>query len=338
MADKLKIMLVGDLTPRGTAAAFENVFKKQGHELVAIHVPELYTPSWLNRFVNHTLSPIAPTPDYWGVGHLNLEIEARVGSARPDLVVFFQPLYVRPQTYTRLREIGPVAIFNHFAGDAFARNAASRFYFESLPEFDCHFITESVNVTRLRHNKAKRIVVLPPLIPSAVIPGLLVNDEDRKRFTADVGVVGNAGPRYKWLDRLAREGVKLKIIPAEEGLSPQEAQRATNCFSLSVAFANQFTTRGLEVLVQGGFLLQEPTEEAKELLNEGVEVEFFRDYDELKRKITFYLNDRAAREAIAKKGHERILRPDLSFDARAKAMLSEYRQIVHSPNWKKTGN
>lgn len=338
MAEKLNILLVGDLSPRGVAEAFENVWKKQGHSVDSLHVPELYAPSWLNRFVNHALAPIAPTPDFWGVGRLNLEVEARVGSRRPDLLVAFQPLYLRPETYDRLRESGTIALFSHFVGDAFAPAGASRFFYESIPKFDCHFTTEAGNVTRFRHNKAKRVVALPPLIPSGVTPGLLINDEDRKRFTADVGVMGDylSGPRGKLLDRLAREGVKLKIVPSADALSAQESQRATNCFSICLSFADQFTARGLEVAVQGGFLLQEASDEARELFREGVEAEFFRDYAELKEKITFYLNDRAAREAIAKKGHERILRPDLSFDARAKAILSEYRQIALSPLWKKS--
>ena len=84
--------------------------------------------------------------------------------------------------------------------------------------------------------------------------------------------------------------------------------------------------------------MQEATDEALELLREGVEAEYFRDYTELEQKVLFYLKNHSAREAIAKKGHERILRPDLSFEARAQAVLSEYRQILQSPFWKKTGS
>lgn len=87
----------------------------------------------------------------------------------------------------------------------------------------------------------------------------------------------------------------------------------------------------LRIPARGEFLLAERTREAAEVFREGIEAEFFADPAELRRKTEYYLAHPEERERIARKGQERTRRPDLSYDARAGAVLAYYRLHATSP-------
>jgi len=281
--------------------------KNLGHNVAAVHVPDFYRPSRLNLAVNRLLKPVAPTPDYWGAGRLNLEIEVQAGKIRPDLAIFFQPVYVFAQTLARLKEMS-VTLFAHFAGDAFEPGAASRFFFDGLALYDCHFSSIKESLPLYLHNRAARAVHLPPAIRS-------VPAKERPNLSAELGILG---PTDSALPRtLARDGINARVFSPGEG----------NAFSIVLGLRDLPMTTLLEIAAQGGFLLLERTEEAKEMFREGVEAEHFADYPELRKKLDYYLKNRPARDLIARKGRERSQRPDLGYEARAQSILSEFRQL-----------
>jgi len=69
-----------------------------------------------------------------------------------------------------------------------------------------------------------------------------------------------------------------------------------------------FNQRVFDVPASGTFLLTEYEKGLEELYNIGEEVETFRTTEELKDKVAYYLNNEAARERIARKGYERVMR------------------------------
>jgi len=81
--------------------------------------------------------------------------------------------------------------------------------------------------------------------------------------------------------------------------------------------------RIFEVTGCGSFLLTEFFDNLEDFFEIGKEIEIYRDSDELKRKIRYYLDHPDEREAIARRGQERCLR-DYSMERRAE----EFDRII----------
>ncbi|HSI37946.1 MAG TPA: glycosyltransferase [Methylotenera sp.] len=80
--------------------------------------------------------------------------------------------------------------------------------------------------------------------------------------------------------------------------------------------------RIFEALSAGCFLLTDYCEEVAELFIVGEEIEVFRNANELKEKVDYYLNHPEERKRIAARGHERFLR-EYTWDARVKQLVHE---------------
>lgn len=66
--------------------------------------------------------------------------------------------------------------------------------------------------------------------------------------------------------------------------------------------------RIFEALASGAFLLTDHCEEIAELFEVGVEIETFNNASELKLKVEYYLANPEVREAIAKRGYEKLMK------------------------------
>ncbi len=327
MADKLKIILVGD------APLYQTTLKKLGHLPLLFPVSQFYAPSILNRLVNEALQFVGPTPDFWGAGRMGKILEKEFAAFQPHLAIFFDPIYFSPVTLQKLQEKHAIPFFSFFSDDAFVQKNASRFFYESIPLYDLHFTTRPENVSDFLQNKARRAIALPMAffpIEKAVNPP--------RESTVDVGFFGNHSSvtKDKYLARLGREISSLGVYPKYEELSQwAPAAKIAAVFSPKGG-AEDSSDYMLGVPGCGTFLLHERNEEVKEIFREGIEAEFFSEYTEFRDKIAFYLKNPSARQDIAKKGYDRVHRPDLSLEHRVQAMLWEYRQLISSPHWRRT--
>ena len=75
----------------------------------------------------------------------------------------------------------------------------------------------------------------------------------------------------------------------------------------------------------GGFMLADRTNEHLDLFEEGEEAEYFASDEEYRDKLKFYLANHAARDRIARAGHERCMSSGYSYDDRIRCVLSEIR-------------
>ena len=82
------------------------------------------------------------------------------------------------------------------------------------------------------------------------------------------------------------------------------------------------TQRSIEIPACGGFMLAEQTDEHLELFEEGKEVEFFENENELLDKINYYLSHPEERKKIAAAGRKRCLKSGYSNQDRMNEMFA----------------
>jgi len=87
---------------------------------------------------------------------------------------------------------------------------------------------------------------------------------------------------------------------------------------------DEHTTRTFEIPAIGGFMLADRTNEHLELFEEGKEAEYFGSEEEYRDKLKFYLANEAARDCIARAGHQRCMISGYSYDDRIRHVLSEF--------------
>jgi spore maturation protein CgeB len=167
---------------------------------------------------------------------------------------------------------------------------------------------------------------------------------ERERFGAAVTFIGRCEPHYAdTLRAVAESGLDLGVWGPRwtrharrhawarrcvrgDGVWLDDYPVALSCAGLALGllsknFPETTTTRTYEIPACGTFLLAERTEDHLSLYEEGREAEYFASPGELVEKARFYTANEAARERIARAGHERYLQSGYTRRARYREML-----------------
>jgi spore maturation protein CgeB len=92
------------------------------------------------------------------------------------------------------------------------------------------------------------------------------------------------------------------------------------CF-LNVEVGDTYTTRSLEIPASGTLLLAEETKDHKNLFKENKEAVFFKNQNDLVKKIKYYLRNDKERKKIAQSGRDKIRQHDLTWKSNLKKIF-----------------
>ena len=84
--------------------------------------------------------------------------------------------------------------------------------------------------------------------------------------------------------------------------------------------------RTFEIPACGGFVLHEFSEEVEEMFQEGRDLEFFRDVNEMNEKIEFYLKNPEKAALIGENGWRNVVENNHTYAERVKNII----QIINS--------
>jgi len=350
---KLKILLIGHQDPWTIFNSYVSKYKALGHEVEVVNVRTAYSISFLNRSLNAVLNRLGIIPVYFGTQKLNASILERAEELKPDLVIFYNSFFVSKNTVERLKTDFKSVVFCWTTDATFYNRNISRPLLKTIPLFDCHFTINSSTMPDLKEKGAKRVILTPPAADRAIHFPIEVSEEEEKNLGADLVFVGTYAndKRAEYSERLCRDGYKIKIYGtgwdggilrcpclrknnrlAYRGVHSEEMSKVFNASKIVLAFLrahnkDKQTTRTYEIPACGAFMLHERNDEVAAIFKEGEEAEFFEGYEEMKKKIDYYLGHSEERERIAKKGYERIKRYDCTYEARVETILDAYYDL-----------
>lgn len=318
MSPPLRIVLTGNFHENPTMLAFRHAFHKLGHKTTEVWVENYYRVGLLNRWTNRLLSPVAPTPDFWGTKKYQEALLKAVCQTEPHVVICADPILVSPATLQLIKIRTNAALLSWLSCDVFLPENGSRFFYDAISQYDCHFSGVPSNFSELIANGAKHVEEVSP----AVIPipnSIRRRAPDKKSF--GVGVFG----RRSHLTELVLTHFRRNHIAVTQFATLEPEKLSPLYQNLLIAIP---TSKEANFVVPAlGALVLFPRENSfNDLFREGIEADYFGGMEELVSKVKYYLSHSERCSQIARQGLERARRPDLCFESQAAAVVTVVRR------------
>ncbi len=296
----------------------EKAIEKSGHELIrfddrAFVIPGLFRQRM--RFLQK-----------WDLNRLNNRLISLASDSKPDLCLIAGGNRILPETLQKIKNQGiQTALWTIDAPRDFQPilNAAS-FY-------DFIFCGGTEAQELLARARIKKTYWLPFACDPEVHAPVDTDSAERKTWGSDVSFMGSYYPnRARTLDRIADSDLRiwgpgwnqldhnspLKKLATDTQLKPEEWKKIFSSSKISIVIhfqdgetlCYQATPRVYEALACQTFLLVDDQKDVKSLFQDGKHLVIFKENEDLRQKITYYLNQSDERKKIARQGFEEVVR------------------------------
>lgn len=297
---------------------------------------------YFDDLVFQVMNKLGFPPDRCGATGLALDA---IESSDFDVLWVSKSLGLRPQVLEAARKKNPwVKLVFHSEDDMFARHNQSAWFRRALPLYDVVFTHKSYNANpaELPALGARKVVMIDKCYDQEVHRPVEVTGKERERLGSRVGFIGTfEEERAQTMLRLAQAGIEVRVwgnhwqgwedrhpnLRVEgRALIGSDYVKAICSTDINLGFLRRQnrdlqTDRSLEIPACAALMLAERTDEHTRLFEEGVEAEFFADFDELLGKIEHYLHAPKERHAIGQRGRQRCIESGYSFHDRVGSML-----------------
>ena len=334
MLDSMKILVVGDGHSAIHEVAVVEAFKQLGHQVESFYWQAYFSAAnvlflqW--RLTQHKFL-IGPT-----IKKLNKDLIKKAVQFSPDLIFIYRGTHITSNTIIEIRRNLPNSlVYGYNNDDPFSKEHPPwlwRNFLESVPVYDIVFAYRHHNLDDFTKMGAKRVELLRSWFIPRINRPVRLSWRDSNAYESDVVFIGHYeddgrmecleeivkagiklrlfGPPYEWDHRLAKSTVLKNFAPVrliwnEEYNKVICGSKIALCF-FSKLNRDTYTRRCFEIPAAGTLLLSEYSEDLSSIYRAGKEADFFRDKDELMKKVKLYLNDRKLRDHVASNGFHRV--------------------------------
>jgi spore maturation protein CgeB len=338
----MRILFLGENWYGSCARACCYALRRLGHDVRDIDA-QTFIPQWRRKSSRALIALAFPRI----VSEFNEQLLKSAATFKPEVVIAFKGVLVRPETLRAMRQSG-ARLYNYYPdGSVFVHRSM---FPESLAEYDCVFYTHR----HLLGDVEKRVTLRKAIyLPHGYDPELhhpyATSKEEQTLLGHDVNFIGAYFPSKErllaalvkampeidlkiWGERWRESCTTKELAPfiAGTGLFGASYSKAIGASRINLGImtgliggsssGDQTTTRSYEIPACGGFMLHERNSEVLELFEEGKEISCFGSTEEMAEKLRYYLANPAEREAVAQAGYRRCV-PAYSYDARVAEIL-----------------
>jgi spore maturation protein CgeB len=260
---------------------------------------------------------------------------------KPEYLIIEPGYLFNYKTLIKLKKVNPQLKLIFLTVDSIKTKTFQKtFFLKSLNLYDFVITTKSQDIDTYKKYFFKKIIFSYQGIDERnfLDYNLLANEDHLK---SEVVFVGDYGiERAKTIKFLLQADVPIKIFgynwdrykffkPFYFGPAlADNYYKVLHNAKIAIGFLNAevgdtYTTRSLEIPAAGTLLLAEETEDHKKLFKEDEEAVFFKNKNELLKKINYYLINREKREEIAKSGKIKMKQLDLTWKSNLKKIFIE---------------
>lgn len=319
----ISILYLGPIS--GTCLDRANALRRLGHHVEHVDLRSLLPKTqWVDRVIwrlgGDLLSP-------W----LMSKFAGKLNGLHFDLCYVDNGELVTPKVIKLLR-LHCKKVINYNIDDPLGPRDGARFkaYRQSLPYYDLNAVVRHENVAEAQALGAKNVMRVYRSADEVSHAPRQLTVKDHQTWDSDVLFLGTWFPeRGPFLVELIRLGVPLTIRGSNWHKAPEWSKlknywrggsiggddyaKAIQCAKvnlglLSIENRDLHTTRSLEIPAIGSLLCAERTSEHVVMYAEGKEALFWKDAEECAAMCSFALADEARRQAIARAGHQRVMK------------------------------
>lgn len=276
-------------------------------------------------------------------------IEA-VSGYKPDVLLVLLGENIQPRTIEKINQAGVITVNWVFDTLLFPYR---RDYLRNVScVYDYIFIIDSLDILKFIDIKAKHIESLPLGCSPRVHRRVDLSEEEFKKFGSDVAFVGTLSPqRQKMLESLNDFDLKIwghwqKKSPLlgenykEQDIYGEGAAKIYNASKITIDIHNLYglekeifnvTPRVFEVPACGGFLLTNYVPQLNEFYKVGEEIIAYKNIEELKDLVRYYLQHDRERKEIAQRAYQRA-RQEHTYAKRLERLLNAVEDTKRNKN------
>jgi len=287
------------------------------------------------------------------VNKINRDFVSEVIYQEPDLIFVYRGTHILYQSIKAIKlKVPSCKIVGYNNDDPFSPTQPKyywRHFLKSIPYYDFVFAYRKRNLIEYEAAGAKKTALLRSWYVPDRSFNVQLSASEKLLFDCDVVFAGHyeADDRLTSFEEIIKQGYIFRLFgPTKDWAEPSKKSRLLGklapikmawgddynkalsgskialCF-LSKLNRDTYTRRCFEIPATKTFLLSEYSDDLASLYKEGVEAEYFRDRDEMLRKMKFYLENPDARKKIADAGFDRAKVSGYDIDSRMKVLLTQ---------------
>lgn len=340
----MNILYIGSLQINSNSYARFQTLKQMGHNVHGIDTdPFLFERNWLWSKTHHFLNV--------GPGILQLgekTIQATI-SFQPDLIWVDNKPFLTEKYLEKIKKFN-CKLINVVTDDAFGNYKDSWSILKrTMKYYDIHFVQRTSNIQEYYHHGAKLVLECDRSFNPQIHFHEILSEEDMKKYGTEILFIGTYAPyRAQIISRLIAENYPVKVrgnswqgkpewkdIQSHflgEAVYTDNYRKYLSAAKIVLHFLRKENrddqdSRTFEIPACGAFMLAERTEKHKRYFKEGIEADFFDDFNELKDKLNYYLaNPQKVRE-IAEMGRQRVINDGHTHKDRLRFILEKVESV-----------
>ena len=353
----MKILLIADWHGEIYAQAFFNRFKILGYDTYKFSWKEyFYHYQYANRYETdgnklkslyyRFQNKFLIGPALWKINH---DLIQKCQEVRPDLIFIYRGTHIYPSTIKKIKSLG-CKVFAYNNDDPFSNEYKSyvwRYYKNSIPLYDWIFSYRWKNIDDYKSIGYDKVSLLRSYYLKdnnfnienvqeekykcdVVFIGHFENDGRDEAIKLlidndiDIGLYGTEWEYSKYYDFFIEKFGEIKPVYDDYNLALNSAKIAL--VFLSKLNNDTYTRRCFEIPATKTMMISEYTDDLDSMFKEGKEAEYFRDKEELFKKVKFYLSNEDRLNMIGNNGYKRLMKDGHEVVDRCKEIIKVYHE------------
>lgn len=340
MIVNLSILYIGSLAGWCNSLRRYNAIKEIYPGAEAINTDPYILTKFISGFQHHlNLGP--------GVWLLNKRIQKAISNKKYDVVLIDNKPYLSAYTLKLIRKVHPsTRIANLLTDDPFGKFSRSWPLLKRTASlYDLFFVQRQVNIKELKERGAKRVEICYRSYDPAYNRPMELAGVDEKEYHVPIGFVGTyENVRASYVAYLIQNNVPVWvrgndwprgeywdiIKPFYKGPSVFEEDyiKAINGMDIALHFLrhgnrDEQDSRTFEIPACKIFMIAESSPLHLELFKENEEAVFFKDKEDLLKKVKYYMKHKEEVQRIAQNGYNRCITSSYDHHARMESVVQK---------------
>lgn len=340
----MKILIVGENRYPIYEKAFKKAFRELGHQCEIFGWNKYFAKDKiLNKLENKFL--IGPS-----VKKINIDLIKTVKSYCPDLIFMYRPVMILPETLNIVKLENDVKIFTYHNDDPFSKRIPkymNRHFIASLPHCDWLFSYRQKNINDYRKLGYENVSLLRSYYLKE--NNFYIPNSEKVYDVVFIGHFEDDG-RDQYILHLLNNNVNVKIFGTNweasnlyddivkkagfiEAVYGGEYNLIINQAKIALVFLSRlnndtYTRRCFEIPATKTAMFSVYTNDlVKNLFTEKVEIEYFRNKDELLTKTVKYLASHEKYDELGINAYKRLVNDGHEVKDRVKTIIEKYIEV-----------